>query len=63
MGAKTDEIEITPEMIEVGEAVLLGELGGAVSSHWDPSVLAASVYRAMFCAYQKTHRPSLQHTQ
>lgn len=41
------EIEVTPEMIEAGEDVLLSTLGGGVSVHWLPSELAASVYRAM----------------
>jgi hypothetical protein len=43
----TDEIEITPEMIEAGEDVLLCALGGAVSSHWFPDELAKQVYLAM----------------
>jgi hypothetical protein len=42
----TDE-KITQEMIEAGEDVLLGELGGAVSVHWDAAELAIAVYRAM----------------
>jgi hypothetical protein len=43
----TDEIEITSEMIEAGEDVLLSVLGGAVSSHWWPDELAKRVYLAM----------------
>lgn len=43
----TDEIEVTPEMIEAGEQVLLCELGGGVSSNWDPADLAARVFAAM----------------
>jgi hypothetical protein len=46
-GAPENEIEITPEMIEAGEYILLANLGGAVSSHWDPYELAILVYRAM----------------
>ncbi len=42
-----DEIEITPEMIEAGENVLLEELGGGVICHWCPRDLAAEIYRAM----------------
>jgi hypothetical protein len=45
--ATQPEIEITEEMIAAGEDVLLGELGGAVSSHWLPDVLAKEVYLAM----------------
>ena len=41
------EIEITPEMIDAGEGVLLSTLGGGVSVHWCPRDLALSVYRAM----------------
>ena len=41
------DVEITPEMIEVGESILLGELGGAVTSFWSAPDLAVSVYRAM----------------
>ena len=44
------EIEITPEMIEAGASALLGELGGAVSSHWFPRDLAAKVFSAMVAA-------------
>jgi hypothetical protein len=47
MSAPENEIEITPEMIEAGEYILLANLGGAVSSHWDPYELAILVYRAM----------------
>ena len=55
--ARPDENEITPEMEESGENVLLGALGGAVSSHWCPRDLAVSVYRAMSsCAPQKAGR-------
>jgi hypothetical protein len=41
------ESEITPEMIAAGEDVLLCELGGAVTSHWDARGLAIAVYQAM----------------
>ena len=43
-----EEIEVTPEMIAAGESVLLGELGGAVTTaFWNPPDLAVKVYRAM----------------
>ena len=42
-----DEIEVTPEMIEAGEDVLLSELGAAVSSYWWPDELAKRVFLAM----------------
>ena len=43
------EIEITPEMVEAGEGILLAELGGAVTSvFWHPRDLAKQVYLAMF---------------
>lgn len=48
--SENNEVEITPQMIEAGEDVLSGELGGAVSSHWDPRDLAIQVYRAMIQA-------------
>lgn len=41
-----DEVEITSQMIEAGETVLLETLGGAVSEHWWPRDLAVSVFRA-----------------
>lgn len=41
------EIEITPDMIAAGEDVLLGKLGGAVTSHWEPAELASAVFQAM----------------
>jgi hypothetical protein len=44
---RNDEIEITPEMIEAGEDVLLGELGGAVTSYWSAPELAKRVFEAM----------------
>jgi hypothetical protein len=47
MCGEPDEIEITPEMIAAGADVLLGEFGGAVTSHWFPDDLAKQVYRAM----------------
>jgi len=45
--ASEDEIEITPEMIDVGATVLRRELGGAVTSHWDADDLATRVFVAM----------------
>jgi hypothetical protein len=42
------EIEITPEMVEAGADVLLGEFGGDGSNHfWSAPDLAREVYRAM----------------
>ena len=46
-GAPKNEIMITEAMIEAGEQILLGELGGAVSSHWSARDLAMKVYAAM----------------
>ena len=43
----TDEIEVTPEMIEAGVDALIRVLGGAVSVFWEPDELAILVYRAM----------------
>jgi hypothetical protein len=52
-----DEIEITPAMIEAGEDVLLGELGGAVTSYWSAPELAKRVFEAMASVdRQATHR-------
>ena len=42
----TEEIEITEAMIEAGEDVLKGELGG-IEVIWNPRDLAASVFLAM----------------
>ena len=53
-----EEIEITPEMIAAGEDVLLGELGGAVSSYWFPDELAKRVYLAMARSRPKARDPS-----
>jgi hypothetical protein len=51
------EIEITQEMIDAGEDVLLGELGGAVSSHWSAPDLAKQVFSAMAsCRLPKRRR-------
>lgn len=44
---KAEEIEITPEMIEAGEEVLLEELGGGVICIWNPHDLARLVYLEM----------------
>jgi hypothetical protein len=33
-------------MIEAGKRAVLGELGGAVSSHWNPDVLAKEIFLA-----------------
>jgi hypothetical protein len=57
-GAGAPDIEITPEMIAAGEDVLLGVLGGAVSSHWFPDVLAKQVFAAMAaCSPKAICRP------
>jgi len=43
-----DEIEITPEMIEAGESVILSEVGGADLGGWfSASDLAVRVFLAM----------------
>lgn len=55
-----DRVEITEAMIEAGADVLLCDLGGAVSSHWHPDALAASVYRAMD-AKRLSRRPHALH--
>ncbi len=55
-GAPKQEIEITPEMIEASAEILLGELGGGVSCHWDAYDLAALVYRAMVGLDRKRNR-------
>lgn len=39
--------EPTPEMVEAGAEVILGELGGSVDRFWSAPDLAALVYRAM----------------
>lgn len=49
-GGGAPDIEITDEMISLGEDVLLCALGGSVDSFWTPSDLAVSVYRAMAAA-------------
>jgi hypothetical protein len=51
----TEEIEITPEMIEAGEDIILVELGGDLP-HSYPSAraLAEAVYRAMALADSKS---------
>lgn len=43
-------------MIEAGAEILLGELGGGVSCHWDAYDLAAWVYRAMVPLDRKRNR-------
>lgn len=59
----TNEIEITPEMTAAGEDVLLGALGGAVSSHWWPDELANQVYLAMASrSPEMLSRASEEHT-
>lgn len=40
-------IKITPQMIEAGEAMILSELGGTVTSFFSAPDLAVLVYRAM----------------
>lgn len=43
-----EEIEVTPEMIEAGEDVILCAVGGAeLGGHFSASDLAEEVYRAM----------------
>jgi hypothetical protein len=51
----TDEVEITPAMVEAGEDVLLAVLGGGVSVHWWTDELAKRVFRAM--ALKRIERP------
>jgi len=42
------EVEITPEMIEAGEGVILGAVGGAdLGGYFSARDLAAEVYLAM----------------
>jgi hypothetical protein len=43
----TDEIEITPEMIEAGADIILGELGGSLPALFSAEDLAEQVFRAM----------------
>lgn len=47
-----DEIEITPEMIDAGESVILCEVGGAegLGGFFSACALASEVYRAMHTA-------------
>lgn len=45
IGLRSDEIEITPELIVEGAVTLSSNLGGAVSCDWDD--LAIQVYWAM----------------
>ncbi len=42
-----DEIEITPEMIEAGAAVLREEITDLASGHLTPSEVSTRVHRAM----------------
>ncbi len=50
----TEEIEITPEMIEAGEAVLLSELSGSLlhPSFWSDRV-AKRVFEAMLASAER----------
>jgi hypothetical protein len=58
-----ETIKVTPQMIEVGEDVLLSELGGAVSSHWNARELAILVYRAMaVCSHSRRVRLPLRNS-
>jgi hypothetical protein len=60
-GVPWAEIEVTPAMIEAGEDVLLGALGGAVSTvFWFPRELAIEVYRAMDIARRKERNRPLR---
>jgi hypothetical protein len=53
----TDEIEITPEMIEAGELVIWrGLLGSLLHPSCDPGALAKSVFVAMADPSLKTDR-------
>ena len=45
--ATLDIFELTPEMIDAGEHVLLCKFGGAVTVHWDARDLAREVFWAM----------------
>jgi hypothetical protein len=50
--SENDEIEVSPEMIEVGEIIILREVGGAeLGGTFDAADLAREVYLAM-----KTHQ-------
>jgi hypothetical protein len=52
---KTEEIEVTPEMIEAGEEIILIELGGELPhSYSSARELAEAVYRAMALAGSKS---------
>jgi hypothetical protein len=39
--------EITSEMIDAGEEILLGDVGAAINYNWNPRDLAFRVYQAM----------------
>jgi hypothetical protein len=56
-----DDIEITPEMIEAGESVLLSRLGAPAIDYSMASELAAGVYRAMVSVYLSAHGLSHLH--
>jgi len=52
-----EETEITPEMIDDGEDVILCEVGGAdLGGYFSARDLAERVYRAMDSARQKRER-------
>jgi hypothetical protein len=39
--------EITSEMIDAGEEILIGDVGAAINYNWNPRDLAFRVYQAM----------------
>lgn len=52
-----DDVEITREMVEVGEDVILGELGGApIGGTFSPFDLARAVYSAMERSRRSKHQ-------
>lgn len=55
----TDEIEITPEMIEAGADAVLRRIGGLTDPSWCPRELAESVYRAMEASSPMRYLPTL----
>ena len=53
----TEEIEATPEMLEVGEVVIMEEVGGA--DDLGPLFLAADLARKVYLAMEKERRRTL----
>jgi hypothetical protein len=52
----TEEIEVTPEMIDAGEHAILCEVGGAdLGGLFSAHELARRVYLAMFSLRPQTH--------